>query len=314
MLAAKASYIRMSSAKETMKAHAFEKEMKTAQLRDIVVRAVWTGDADVDIAVEEPTGTICDKSNPRTSSGGLLLSDGSSLDKPGKDGYSETYVCANGYSGEYKILLRRVWGNITGGTVTVNIMTDYGTKDQKYVQQQIPVNQDSVVITVVKNGHRTTPIYEAQLAKLQDRKAKMGGAVLAQAADAGAGAGDAAADANDGGFNNLLAAYAYSRSNNGGRSNGNGNGNGFPFIGRGVVGYRPIIVTIPAGANFQALSVISGDRRYVRITAAPFFSDIIAVDTFNTFTGGTAGGGGGGLGGGAGGGGGGGGFGGGGAF
>ena len=41
-------------------------------------------------------------------------------------------------------------------------------------------------------------------------------------------------------------------------------------------------------------AVISGDRRYVRITSFPFFSDILAVDTFNFVSGQTNGGAGGG--------------------
>jgi hypothetical protein len=52
----------------------------------------------------------------------------------------------------------------------------------------------------------------------------------------------------------------------------------------------------------STLGVISGDRRYVRVSPAPNFTDIIQVDTFNFVTG--AGGGGGGGGGGIGGGGG----------
>ncbi len=59
-------------------------------------------------------------------------------------------------------------------------------------------------------------------------------------------------------------------------------------------------------------AVISGDRRYVRVNPAPFFSDVTRVDTFNIASGegtGGTGGIGGGVGGGAGGG-----FGGGGAF
>ena len=103
-----------------------------------------------------------------------------------------------------------------------------------------------------------------------------------------------------------------------GGQNGVGGGvgqNGVPFIGRGVVGYRPVLTFINQGTFMSATSVISGDRRYVFIAPQPTFRDIIAVDTFNTFTGGTTTGGGGGAGGGgAQGGGGGGGFGGGGAF
>ena len=306
-LAAKASYIRLNSANETVKADAFAKEMKQVRLRDLVVRVVWTGDADIDIAVEEPTGTICDKNNTRTLSGGLMLTDGSSLDKPSKDGFSETYVCANGYAGQYRILIRKVWGEVSGGKVTVNILSDYGTADQKVVQHQVLIRQDAIVSVEVKSGHRREPIVDAQLAKVQARMAETS-AVLAQVnprqtPDSGPGYSSA--------YQQLLSQYA-------GRQIGiGGNGQfGGPFLRRGVVGYRPIIQTIPEGASLTALSVISGDRRYVRITPAPNFTDIIEVFTFNTFTGGTGGGGGGGgQGGGAqGGGGGGGGFGGGGAF
>ena len=306
-LAAKASYIRLNDAKETVKANAFEKEMKQARLRDLVVRVVWTGDADIDIAVEEPTGTICDKNNTRTLSGGLMLSDGSSLDKASKDGYSETYVCANGYAGPYRILIRKVWGEVSGGKVTVNVLSDYGTADQKIDQHQVPIQQDAIVLVDVKSGHRKEPIVDAQLAKVQTRMAEAG-AVLAQANPGqvqGNGSGYSPA------YRQLLAQYA------GGQNGIGGNGQfGGPFLRRGVVGYRPIIQTIPQGTNLTALSVISGDRRYVRITPSPNFTDIIEVFTFNTFTGGTGGGGqgGGGQGGGAQGGGGGGGFGGGGAF
>lgn len=306
-LVAKASFIRLNNAKDTVKAEAFEKEMKQARLRDLIVRVVWTGEADIDISVEDPTGTICDKNNTRTLSGGLMLTDGSSLDKPSKDGFSETYVCANGYAGQYRILIRKVWGEVSGGKVTVNLLSDYGTANQRVVQHQVPIQQDAIVAVDVKSGHRKEPIVDAQLAKVQTRMAEAS-AVLAQAnprqtRDNSSGYSSA--------YQQLFSQYA-------GRQNGMGGNGPFggPFIGRGVVGYRPIIQTIPQGTFMTALSVISGDRRYVRVTPAPNFTEIQQVFTFNTFTGGTGGGaqGGGGQGGGAQGGGGGGGFGGGGAF
>ena len=189
----------------------------------------------------------------------------------------------------------------------MNVLSDYGTADQKIDQHQVPIQQDAIVLVDVKSGHRKEPIVDAQLAKVQTRMAEAG-AVLAQAnpgQSQGNGPGYSPA------YRQLLAQYA------GGQNGIGGNGQfGGPFLRRGVVGYRPIIQTIPQGTNLTALSVISGDRRYVRITPSPNFTDIIEVFTFNTFTGGTGGGGqgGGGQGGGAQGGGGGGGFGGGGAF
>lgn len=314
LLAAKAHYIRLNETKEPMKAYAFEQELKSARVRDLVVRVVWTGNADVDIAVEEPTGTICEMASPRTSSGGLLLADSSSLSGAAKDGFSETYVCTKGYAGAYKIVIKKIWGDVAGGKVTVNMISDYGTPDQKLVQQTLSLdntNNAAAIIAHVKNGHRTEPIVEAHLAKVRDAKALVGGSVLAQ------GAGNPSNDAAGGDFGTgdyyqqLLSSYMSSRFNNG--SNGRPNGQ-LPLMGRGVVGYRPVIVPLPSGAQLFATAVISGDRRYVRITPSPNFFDIVAVDTFNIATGATGNGGGGGLGGGGGGLGGGGGFGGGGAF
>ena len=231
-----------------------------------------------------------------------MLADGSSLDKPAKDGFSETYVCANGYAGQYRILIRKVWGEVAGGKVTVNVLTDYGTPEEKKSQYLVPIKQDAVLIAEVKNGHRKEPIVDAQLAKVQQRKADAG-AVLAQASPSSSSGRSGSAGSA---YQRLLSQYP------GGANGLGGNGQNGPFIGRGVVGYRPVITFIPQGTQMFASAVISGDRKYVRITPSPIFTDIIAVDTFNTFTGQTnlGGGGGGGAGGGAGGGG----FGGGGAF
>ena len=303
LIAAEAAYTRLKNAKETAKMAAFEQELNQAQLRDLMVRVVWTGDADIDVSVEEPTGSVCDKSNPRTLGGGLHLMDGSSLDKPSKDGFSEMYVCASGYSGQYRILIRKVWGEVSGGKVTVNLATDFGTPDQKITQHVIALQQDAVLVTEVKNGHRKEPIVEAQLAQVQKRMSETG-AVLAQMAPTSAGGSSSS-------YQNLLRSL-YGGPNGIGN---NGQGGVGPFIGRNVVGYRPILTFINQGTFMAPTAVISGDRRYVTVAPSPNFSDIIAVDTFNTFTGQTATGqgGGGAGGGGAQGGGGGGGFGGGGA-
>ena len=54
----------------------------------------WTGEADVDLLVEEPSGTVCSLRNPRTTAGGVLLGD--AIRQTGRDsfgGHSEVYVC-----------------------------------------------------------------------------------------------------------------------------------------------------------------------------------------------------------------------------
>ena len=79
-----------------------------------------------------------------------------------------------------------------------------------------------------------------------------------------------------------------------------------PFFGRNnAVGFQPQITQLPEGASLSTLAIISADRRYVRISPAPFFSQIGDVSTFNFVdgtggtTGGAAGGAAGGVGGGA---------------
>lgn len=287
-LLAKATYIRLTNEGRKMEAFAFEQSLKQAQMRDIVVRVSWTGNADIDIAVEEPTGTICDAAHPRTIAGGLLLGDTSSLDRAGRDGYSETYACAKGYSGTYRIAIRKIWGEVAGGKVTVQLVTDYKTPDQRYIEQQISLERDALLMAEVKNGHRKEPIAEAQLAKLQWDKQLASEAVLAQVGNNGE-LSESPSLSQQWAYQRMLSNYA-SR---------NSNAVVPPFFRRGAVGYRPNITVIPSGTSLVAMAVISGDRRYVRVDAAPFFSDIVAVDTFNFIDGsGTNNGAGGGLGGG----------------
>ena len=43
--------------------------------RDCVAVVTWTGEGDVNVLVEEPSGTVCSLRTPRTSSGGILIGD-----------------------------------------------------------------------------------------------------------------------------------------------------------------------------------------------------------------------------------------------
>ncbi len=63
-IAAKAAYVKLAKAKRVMEAEAFEHDIRDAMVRDVVVRVTWTGNADIDLSVEEPSGTICSLSNP----------------------------------------------------------------------------------------------------------------------------------------------------------------------------------------------------------------------------------------------------------
>jgi len=66
---------------------------------------------------------------------------------------------------------------------------------------------------------------------------------------------------------------------------GNGVGFGPGFFLRGGVGYRPIITPLSSGANMFTNAVISADRRYVRVSPSPQFTQITEVNTFNFVSG-----------------------------
>jgi len=53
------------------------------------------------------------------------------------------------------------------------------------------------------------------------------------------------------------------------------------FNGVGNVGFRPVISVISEGVTNNAMAVVSGDRRYVRITTVPAFTALTDVFTFS---------------------------------
>lgn len=63
-----------------------------------------------------------------------------------------------------------------------------------------------------------------------------------------------------------------------------------PTVGFFATGFQPIVQFFPDGVSLTVTAVISADRRYVRLTLFPFFSNIVDVFAF-TFAGGGFGGG-----------------------
>jgi hypothetical protein len=292
---AEATKIRLEKEGLVEESAAFADAVKNAKLRDLIVRVNWTGKADLDIRVQEPSGSVCSISNPVTLGGGVLVSDMSSLvERPSLAGYSEYYVCPAGFSGQYDILVRRVWGEVSGGKATVEIYTDYGTPDQNYISQEIDLGPKAALIQVaVKNGHRTEPIADAQLTGIRANQMALSNALSVKnynSASSSSGSsessggsyssGSSRADYNN--FRQSIARNDMARSMN--------------VPARGPVGYQPQITVVPEGAILFVTGVVSADRRYVRISPSPSFFGIGEIFTFN-FVGGTTGSGGQGTGG-----------------
>jgi tetratricopeptide (TPR) repeat protein len=241
---------------------AYRQKLQAAGIRDCVVQVAWTGDADVDIEVTEPSGTVCSAASPRTAGGGVSLGDSYASSKPDSASavMSESYICPEGFAGTYHLRIHRVWGEVTAGKVTVDVYTHVGTDEMQHERQQIDlVDNDAMVVFDLNAGRRNVPLEATQLAAAIERQQDLSHAVLA---DQISGLEDPRALPPREQL--LLRQRALGLS--------------------GAVGYQPIIMFLQPGTNFAAQAIVSADRRYVRVTSVPSFSTISNVTTF-TFAG-----------------------------
>jgi hypothetical protein len=245
----------------------FRTALTKALSRDAQVTISWTGDADIDLLVEEPSGTVCSLKNLRTSSGGVLLGDSFSDETKKESLVSETYVCPEGFTGQYRVLVRRIWGQVAGDKVTVDLYLHRNTPQEEHIRRQIPLSdKDAMILFQVADGRRTEPLKDHQIATVVNTQTAINRAILAQ-------------QLNTMSESEAVTSMAIARARAGeGR---------FPLLPLrgGAVGYQPVITQLPEGVNLMATAVVSADKRYVRFSGLPFFSLIGEVQTFNFVTG-----------------------------
>ena len=122
--------------------------------------------------------------------------------------------------------VRRVWGEVAAGKVTVEILTNFGTDQFQRQQQQLDLGKnDAVVIFDLENGHRNKPLEAEKLARAVRRQQQIGYAIIAQQID----------NISDRSIIPLRPEAALRRR---------------LALGQGAVGYQPVIITLPEGTNF----------------------------------------------------------------
>lgn len=225
------------------KALQLQEAVQKARQLDLVVRLEWNGHADVDLLVEEPSGAVCSMSQPFTASGGAFIHDGYG---PNQANCYDEYVCPSAMPGEYRLRVRHVRGDVVGKRARLIITRGKNTPDERIETQTVALGfNDSVVRISLNQGRRLSADAIVPVRNKQvARPATAGTAVLAQISTTPGGV--------------------------------------IPTVGGGgAVGYQPVITTISEGIAMNALATVSGDRRYVRINAAPVFSSITDVFTFS---------------------------------
>jgi hypothetical protein len=240
--------------------------LEQALQRDLVIELSWSGKADLDLLVEEPSGAICSSENPGTLGGGVFVHDG--LGVTPQDSFDQ-YVCPRGMSGDYRVIVRHIRGDVVGKRAILKITRYQGSSRE--VEERFTVqlaDQDKIVRVTLQQGRlkalSAVPLLDAapqQPISGRPRRREWTGRAAHHPSRAGAGS---RAD--------LPAAGGF-----------------------GAVGYQPVISILSEGVALSALAVVSGDRRYVRLSLAPVFSTITGVNTFSFIqsgggaTGGTSG-------------------------
>ncbi len=226
--------------------------LKSAGARDLLIRVEWTGGGDIDLLVEEPSNTICSFETPQTRGGGILLHDGSGPD-PGS--CYESYACPKGLAGPYRITIRQAWGKIVGERATITVTKHAGTPEEDKLVRTLILEEGEARLTVdLDHGRRKQPregiswLRDARSEHLAQRNAR-GNSRIRQTL----------------GSERVVGEFA-------GNNNGNNNG---------AFSVSPVVQLIPEGSSLTGNVVVSPDRRYVRLSMQPVFSNITDVFTFS---------------------------------
>ena len=253
---------------------AYEAELQQAAERDCYIKVSWTGDADLDLYIEEPGGTVCSRLVPRTTGGGVALGD-KFTPKAGLSGQvAEEYVLPRGFAGDYRLIIKRVWGKVTSGKVTVAIHNHFRSDTEASMTKQVNIdNQGAIVLFALDRGRRTEPLEDHAIQTVVKRQMTANRNVLAQQL-----AGEYSSGAASDYYGGLLRSEA-----GGGLLAGGG---GLPFNGvgglvPGAVGFQPVITQIPEGTQYRVNHATTADRLHVIVSTSPVFSQISEVSTFN---------------------------------
>ena len=150
-------------------AEEFQRQLKEASVRDVVVEVSWSGDAELDLSVQEPTNAVCWYAQKRTAAGGVLTDPVIDLRKSyeaNREGVrSRVYTCPMGFAGEYNFLVTRSWGTVAQTKVTVTIKTNVGTDKERVAKQVFDLTNDEALFGVnLAEGRRNEEVKEDLLA------------------------------------------------------------------------------------------------------------------------------------------------------
>lgn len=127
--------------------------VKESKIRDLQIQVSWQGDADLDLEVKEPIGSLCSFVQRQTTAGGTLLGD--EVQPKGQEVRKESYVAARAFSGDYQVTVRRVYGRPLGGKATVEVIRHQGTPREERERHTVLVDASRALTVKLADGRRT---------------------------------------------------------------------------------------------------------------------------------------------------------------
>ena len=99
--------------------------------------------------------------------------------------HSEIYSCPEAFSGDYRVLVRQVWGRIPAGRVTVDVWSHLGSDKQQHVQRVIPLDDAGALVSFhLDSGRRQEQLEDQQLANDVVQQVAINRTILAQQLEA----------------------------------------------------------------------------------------------------------------------------------
>jgi hypothetical protein len=229
------------------------------RVRDLVILLTWSpgesGPADLDLEVKEPTGSLCSCLQRLTPGGGMLLGD--TLTEQNR----ETYIAAEGFSGEYQVTVRRIWGRPLGSKAKLVVITHQGTPEEERHEEVIRFDRTHTLKLKLTKGRRTTVAQippNAAYRRPEEKKAEPGrdSNILVKLRNLA-----------DPEFNNTSTVSDVRPT---GTAAGPLNQNQMEQ----VAFQSSVMAYGSAGIDLTAQAVVSADRRYVRLSVSPVFQTL----------------------------------------
>lgn len=133
------------------KADTLKKMQAEQTTRDLVIELLWSGSADLDMKVEEPSGSVCSSTHKRTTGGGVLACD--ALNQT-DDTRSETYTAALAFGGTYKVTVKPAFGKPVSNSAKIKVTRFKGTANESHDLIDVDLAGTTPVEVKVDGGNR----------------------------------------------------------------------------------------------------------------------------------------------------------------